>query len=271
MTDTLSKLIYITTWCLLVILFPIRGQDTLASPPDNSALPLIDSVIASQSSILSISCKYHHKRWVNNVGPSEYQGIISYKAPEQILMHFLFPADEYVLVDDSMVLIYGVKNEYGIKYNKKCLSPAEKQIAEQIGQIRMNLLPSMRSAYFFSYTDRTDPTSTIVAATPKGGWKSLGKITIAIDTKKYVMKSIELFGKDGPLVSSTAYTDFVAVANTSTFFPHSMTTILNAGDVVQKDEMSYSRLEFNKEFPDRFFSIDMAKNAKIVDNIDKCK
>jgi outer membrane lipoprotein-sorting protein len=269
--DNLLKFLKTIIFCIIAVFFPICGQDLKSPSADNSALPLIDSIVSSQASIRSISCNYHQKRWINNVGPSEYQGMISYKAPEKILMHFLYPADEYVLVDDSMVLIYGVKNEYGIRYNKKCLSPAEKQIADQIGQIRMNLLATMRSTYFFSYSGKTDAENTIIAATPKSGWKSLGKITIAIDMKKRIMKSIELFSKDGPLVSSSVYSDFIQAPATTAFFPRSMTTVVNAGEgVQQKDEIFFSRVIFNKDFPENHFSITLSKNAKIIDNVNKC-
>jgi outer membrane lipoprotein-sorting protein len=247
------------------------AQDTIRQSDDNGALPLIDSIVAAQTSARSVAAKYHHKQWLNDAAPAEYQGDISYLAPEKILMHFLFPADEYVLVDDSVVLIYGVKSEYGMRYSKKCLSPAERQISDQIGQIRMNLLATMRSTYFFSVVDGADPSNTIITARPKGGWKALGKITIAVDGKKRVLKSIELYAKEGPLVSSTNYADFIRVKETGNFFPRSITTVLNAGGMKRKDEISYSRVEFNKPFPDNHFTVAVSKHAKIVDNLDQCK
>lgn len=253
------------------IVVSVSGEDMIGSSAEHGALALIDSIISSQTSARSIAGNYHHKQWLNDIGPSEYQGIISYQAPEKILMHFLYPADEYVLVDDSMVLIYGVKNEYGIRYSKKCLSSAERQIADQIGQIRMNLLATMRSTYFFSFIDSADPSNTIIAAKPKGGWKSLGKIRVAIDRKKRVMKSIELFAKEGPLISSTTYSDFIAVKETGGFFPRSIETFIDAGGMKRKDEISYSRIKFNKKFPNNHFSIAISKNAKIIDNLDQCE
>jgi outer membrane lipoprotein-sorting protein len=237
----------------------------------NNAAPVIDSVIASQKKITSIGCKYHQKRWLNNVGPSEYQGDISYQAPEKILMHFLYPADEYVLVNDSTVLIYGIKNEYGVRYLKKCLSPAEQQIAEQIGQIKMNMLQSMRESYFFSRSDTTDSANIIVAAIPKSGWKSLSKISISIDARKKVLKGIEIYGKEGTLLSSTIYSEFIATGAGGSFFPRVLTVTLNAAQTQQKDQITYSRLEFNKPFPKNHFSVPVAKDAKIVDNLKDCK
>jgi outer membrane lipoprotein-sorting protein len=242
-----------------------------SKPPDTKAALLIDSVIASQKKITSIGGKYHQKRWLNNVGPSEYQGDISYHAPEKILMHFLFPADEYVLVNDSTVLIYGIKNEYGVRYLKKCLSPAEQQIAEQIGQIKMNIVQTMRNTYYFAILDSTDPENIAIAATPKGGWKSLGKITILVDTRKKSIKSIEIYAKDGVLLSSTTYSDFIPADATGAWFPRVLTVTLNAGQTLQKDQITYSRLEFNKPFPKNHFSVPVAKNAKIIDNLKDCK
>ena len=244
--------------------------DTLRQPSDNAAA-LIDSVIAVQKMITTIACKYHHKRWLNNVGPTEYQGDISYQAPEKILMHFLYPADEYVLVNDSTVLIYGIKNEYGIRYLKKCLSPAEQQIAEQIGQIKMNMLQTMRENYYFTLADSADNANTVVFATPKSGWKSLSKITITIDKLKKGLKNIAIFGKEGNLVSSTRYSDFICAGSTGGYFPRTLTVTLNAGQVLQKDQIIYSRIEFNKQFQKNHFSVPVVKNAKIVDNLQDCK
>jgi outer membrane lipoprotein-sorting protein len=237
----------------------------------NNAAPLMDSVIASQKKITSIGCKYHQKRWLNNVGPTEYQGDISYLAPEKILMHFLYPADEYVLVNDSTVLIYGIKNEYGVRYLKKCLSPAEQQIAEQIGQIKMNIVQTMRGTYYFAISDSADPENNAIAATPKGGWKSLGKITIFVDTRKKIIKSIAIYAKDGLLLSSTTYSDFIPADATGAWFPRVLTVTLNAGQTLQKDQITYSRIEFNKPFPKNHFSVPVANNAKIVDNLKDCK
>ena len=257
-----------TVWLIAI---PSKSvADTLRHPSDNAA-PLIDSIIAAQKKITSIGCKYHHKRWLNDVGPSEYQGDISYLAPEKILMHFLHPAEEYVLVNDSTVLIYGVKNKYGIRYLKKCLSSSEQQIAEQIGQIKMNMLQTMRNSYDFTCADSTDPANVIVHATPKSGWKALSKIKIVVDTQKKTFKSIAIFGKEGNLVSSTIYSDFVAAGNTGSFFPRNLIVTLNAGQVMQKDEITYSRIEFNKQFSKSHFSVPVAKNAKIIDNLQDCK
>lgn len=245
-------------------------SSTAGSLPDNSALLLVDTIIAAQKSITAISCKYHHQRLINAAPHSEYQGEISYKAPDDILMHFLFPADEYVQVNDSFVLIYGVKNEYGIKYQKKNLSPAEAQIAEQIGQIRMNLLSSMRNGYYFSMLDSGNPSNITVAATPKNGFKALGKITISLDYTKMVMNSIAMYSKEGPLVSSTTYSDFVKAAD-GAFFPRSMVTILNMGDIQQKDIITYSRCNFAPVFGEHHFAVPVSKKAKIVDNSESGK
>jgi outer membrane lipoprotein-sorting protein len=258
-------------FCLRLVSWSEQSRvDTLFSP-SNNATPLIDSIIATQKKTTSISCKYHQKRWLNNVGPTEYQGDISYQAPEKILMHFLYPADEYVLVTDSTVLIYGIKNEYGVRYLKKCLSPAEQQIAEQIGQIKMNIVQTMRGTYNFALSDSADPENTAIAATPKGGWKSLGKITILVDTRKKIVKSIVIYAKDGLLLSSTAYSDFIPAVASGAWFPRVLTVTLNAGLTLQKDQITYSRIEFNKPFSKNHFSVPVAKNAKIVDNIKDCK
>jgi outer membrane lipoprotein-sorting protein len=269
MKKALSTFFLVLSFCM-VSGTEQSGRDTIQSRNDNAA-SLIDSITASQKKITAIRCKYHHKRYLNNVGPSEYQGDISYQAPEKILMHFLYPADEYVLVDDSTVLIYGIKNEYGIRYSKKCLSPAEKQIAEQIGQIKMNMVRTMRNSYFFVYADSVDPENTVIAATPKNGWKSLSKISIIIDARKKVLKGIEIYGKEGTLVSSTIYSDFITAGATGSFFPRSLTVTLNAGQTTQKDQITYSRIEFNKPFPKNHFSVPVAKDAKIVDNLKDCK
>lgn len=248
-----------------LLIFPIVSSavEPDSTTVDNGALPLIDSIIKAQTSFASISCKYHHKRWLNGAGPSEYQGDIVFKAPESILMHFLYPADEYVLVNDSTLLIYGVKNNYGIRYNRKCLSPAEKQIAEQVGLIKMNILKSMRSGYLFTVTDTTNPSNCIIAAKPKGGWQSLGKITITIDRRRRLLKSIDLYSKEGPLVSSTKYGDILIDKETFGCFPRLMTTVLYMNGVKQKDEIIYSRVQFNHMYDDSFFSIAISDSARI--------
>jgi outer membrane lipoprotein-sorting protein len=262
--------LYLIFLCWLAVSAGVPKTSAVRPTSDNAA-PLIDSVIAVQKKISSITCKYHHKRWLNNVGPSEYQGDISFLAPEKILMHFLYPADEYVLVNDSTVLIYGIKNAYGIRYLKKCLSPTEQQIAEQIGQIKMNMLQTMRSSYYFTCSDSADRTNIVISATPKNGWKSLSKIALVIDAQKKMFKGIALYGKEGNLVSSTQYSDFIAAGASGSFFPRMLTVTLNAGQTIQKDEITYSRIEFNKPLPKDHFSIPVAKNAEIIDNRADCK
>lgn len=236
-----------------------------------NAAALIDSVIATQKKISSIHCAYHHKRYLNDAGPAEYQGDIDYCAPENILMHFLYPADEFVLVDDSTVLIYGVKNAYGIRYSRKCLSPPEQQIAEQIGQVKMNLLAAMRPAYGFFFSDTASAEAVVVSAVPRAGWKNLSRILLTVNRPRLFLKSVSIYGKDGALVSSTAYADFRPVADAQVYFPHLLTVTVLAAGVKQRDEIVYSAVVFNKGFQKNHFSVPVEKNAKIIDNKGDCK
>lgn len=256
---------------LLLISILLSGLQIFAknSPPapiDSSGYPLVDSVIASQTFFRTVSCKYHHTYSINSADPVEYQGIITYKKPDKILMHFLYPAEEYVMVDDSLILLYSVANEYGMRYEKSCMSPTESQIVEQIGQIRMNLLSTMRPNYFFALQDSTDKTNTVITATPKNGWKSLGKILITLDMTRRTMKSIELYGKKGPMISSTKYRDFRQVKNSDSFFPGSLTIQINSNGMIRKDRIEYSQIKFNKEIANSFFTVPVSKKAKIVSN-----
>lgn len=262
---------------LVIILSPVPCFSQVA--PKNApgiatsggAVALVDSVIAHQQRVRTLHCRYHHKRFVNSSGPSEYQGEIDYKAPENLLMHFLFPADEYVLVNDTAVVIYGVKKAYGITYNKKCMSDAEKQIAEQIGQIKMNMLETMRSSYLFSFADTANPEAIILSAKPVSGWKNLSKILIAADRNKMYIRSIEIYGKSGELITSTAYSDLQFLDTVKVWFPRLITLTLIAGSITQKDLINYSRITCGTLFPANHFSIPVAKNAEIVDNQKDCK
>lgn len=256
---------------LFLLVLTLSPVPCFSRDAPNGAMSLVDSVIAHQKRVRTLHCGYHHQRFVNNAGPSEYQGEVDYEAPEKLLMHFLFPADEYVLVNDSSVFIYGVKNAYGIKYDKKCLSDAEKQIAEQIGQIKMNMLETMRPSYLFSFADTLKPEATVLSAKPVSGWKNLGKILIAVDRKKMYMKSIEIYGKSGERISSTGYSDLQFLDTVRVWFPRAITLTLLAGTVTQKDMISYSRITCGTTFPADHFSIPVAKNAEIVDNQKDCK
>ena len=247
-----------------------KGTAPVSAAEDNAA-SLVDSIISCQKKIASIQCKYHHKQYLNNATPSEYQGDISYCFPDKILVHFLFPAEEYVLTDDSTILIYSIENKYGIRYKKKCLSPTEKQISEQVGQVKMNLLASMRQSYLFSFSDTSNPEAITITARPLSGWKNLRKILITVNGPKRYLLSIDLYGKDGASLSSTSYQDFVLAEPAAVYFPRSMTIVVNAEQIKQKDQITYSRLEFNKPFPKNHFSVPIAKNAKIVDNLKDCK
>lgn len=235
-----------------------------------SANAAIDTIISHQKRLKQLRASYVHKRSINT-SKTEYQGLIDYKAPEHIMMHFMYPADEFVLVNDSTVLIYGVKNNYGIKYNRKCLKDSEKQIAEQIGQIKMNILQSMRASYTFSYLDTNNIESVMISATPNSGWKSLSKILIAIDLKKYTLKSVEIFGKNKSRISSTVYADFQFIKTDSLWFPRSIAVDLLLGNVTQKDTISYSRLDYTVKYSSNHFKLPVAKNATIVDNNNDCK
>jgi hypothetical protein len=62
--------IEVSILCIGMTFGSICGQDKKTDSEDNSALPLIDSLISSQASVRSISCNYHQKRWLNNVGPT---------------------------------------------------------------------------------------------------------------------------------------------------------------------------------------------------------
>jgi outer membrane lipoprotein-sorting protein len=268
----LSNIIILVALCSVVSAADAERHGTgPVATAENDAAPLVDSIISRQKKIASIQCKYHHKQYLNKAAPLEYQGDISYRFPDQILVHFLYPADEYVLTDDSTILIYGIENKYGIRYKKKCLSPAEKQIGEQVGQVKMNLLASMRQSYVFSFSDTSNPEATTISARPLSGWKNLRKILITVNRPKRYLLSIDLYGKDGVSVSSTTYQDFALVEQASVYFPRSLTIIVNAEEITQKDQITYSRIEFNKPFSKNHFSVPVAKDAKIVDNLKDCK
>jgi outer membrane lipoprotein-sorting protein len=256
---------------LAFLIIAVLGVPCFSLEASPTAAPLVDSVIAHQKRVRTLTCGYHHKRFLNNTGPSEFQGEVDFQAPEKLLMHFLFPADEYVLVNDSSVLIYGVKNAYGIRYNKKCLSDAEKQIAEQIGQIKMNMLETMRPSYLFFFSDTLNPEATVLSARPVSGWKNLSKILITVDRNKWYLKSIAIYGKTGERISSTVYSNPQFLDTANVWFPRSIELTLIAGSVVQKDIITYSRISCGKRFSHNHFSIPTVKNAETVDNQKDCK
>jgi outer membrane lipoprotein-sorting protein len=263
---------FLSWFCLMVFSFgnhftaigQTTPKDTIKLPPVNL---LVDSIVSRQKAIPSLSSRLRQVHMVNypEVQSIIYEGNVDYQAPNNILIHFLIPADEYMLAGDSVYTIYGVQNNFGITFHTSSLNPADKQIMAQMGQIKMNTLEIMQSGYLFSYGGRENG-SCIINATPKSGWKTLSAIRILVDPSRLCVLAIELYGRDKSLTSQTIYSGQVRAGSSLSYFPKNIFMKTITGLASQIDSIEYTRTRFNVPFEKDHFSIPIPRNATIKDS-----
>jgi len=87
----------------------------------------------------------------------------------------------------------------------------------------------------------------VLSAQPKSGWTELSKIYLRFSWGKKILSLVELYGKQGQVVSTTIYYDPVAVPGTAGYFPSRTATWGVLSGQYQSLKTQYTRLVFNRE------------------------
>ncbi|OGS33755.1 MAG: hypothetical protein A2293_14480 [Elusimicrobia bacterium RIFOXYB2_FULL_49_7] len=228
---------------------------------DKNILALIDTTIARQSNLISLSCRSHQTRQVGTAAPSLFEGTVDYQSPNRLLLHYYTPAEEIYAANDSFFLFFSFSQNTGARFRRTGIHPLEKQIMDQMGQVRRNTLSTMRNDYFFTFVRLLGDSDVVISATPKSGWKALSAILIKINRKYVALTALELYDKNGALISQTQYSGFIPVIGTQAYFPKRSVVQTVSGESIENLVTDYTRLKFNPVFePTHFYPV-LPKNA----------
>ena len=246
------RILPISAILLIVSQIIIAAPDSLSGSETDI---LISTIIKNQLAIKTITCKLYQEYEIKGEGKVTFEGGAKYRYPSDIYVQYHTPTQEYFIALDSSYTFLNSKTNKEIQIPKDSIDQFAKKMITQFGQLKNNDLEELYKNYNIKFHSVVSDSETLLSATPKGGWKQLSKVLLLVNTSKKALSAIELYDKEGYIVSNTEYLDFIKVPNRESYYPSkiiSNSVIDNTHNITRH---YFSRLKFNEPLKDSDFQL----------------
>ncbi|MFP4521844.1 MAG: LolA family protein [Fibrobacterota bacterium] len=228
---------------------------------------IVNSLIQSRNTVRTLSCRI--KVFYEETGrlSRRFEGEGYYKksdGKEKLILNYFSPAREHFISRADTVIYYAPENKTAMVFDVNKSGKIDREILKQSGRLVDNTLRSMRDSYNFSIKTTVGDSALVLEAEPKGGWVNFSAIYVKVNKNKNALTVIEIYGKDGSIVSQTVFSDFEKVPGTDYFFPSVRHDFAAAGTVPRKIKTIYSRLVFNEPVSDSVFYPEIPEDVKYI-------